>query len=220
MGKTCTKCRHLKALDEFSLLPSSKDGRYPSCKGCKSAAERTRRRGDGDNVRRLARIRRDANKEEINSKARLNRKSDPAHHQAKDRQRYESDGDRIRARNNARYHSDPSRNLAYVARKRDEDPEFRKRDSVRSRRWRAAHPQQARELSRRRQLKLTNVGAEYARVLDSDPCSYCGAVCEEIDHIRSRREGGDGEWNNLTAACRRCNRRKGSTSLLLFLLRL
>lgn len=58
---------------------------------------------------------------------------------------------------------------------------------------------------------------DYARVLRADPCAYCGAESEHIDHIEPVADGGGLRWDNLTAACGPCNRRKRSRSLLTFL---
>jgi hypothetical protein len=38
--KTCTRCKDTKALEEFPLDKSRKDGHYPSCKPCTRAAKR------------------------------------------------------------------------------------------------------------------------------------------------------------------------------------
>lgn len=58
----------------------------------------------------------------------------------------------------------------------------------------------------------------YAEVLRRDPCCYCGAPMQHIDHIHPIACGGDGSWTNLTAACQRCNLHKGVRPLLAFLL--
>ena len=50
-----------------------------------------------------------------------------------------------------------------------------------------------------------------------DPCCYCGAPAEVIDHIVPIVAGGPNTWENLTSACAGCNSRKRSKSLLLFL---
>lgn len=54
-------------------------------------------------------------------------------------------------------------------------------------------------------------------VLRGDPCAYCGARCEDLDHIDARSRGGDNTWQNLTASCRVCNGQKGARTLLSFL---
>lgn len=61
-------------------------------------------------------------------------------------------------------------------------------------------------------------GAEdYYWILRNDPCSYCGAPAESVDHIDAWVESADGQWENLTAACTSCNSSKGSRSLLQYL---
>lgn len=56
--------------------------------------------------------------------------------------------------------------------------------------------------------------------LKHDPCVYCGAPSEVIDHIVPKIRGGSHHWSNLTASCEACNGRKSSLPLLLFLARL
>ena len=45
-------------------------------------------------------------------------------------------------------------------------------------------------------------------VRDGHRCQYCGANAENIDHIVPRSRGGEHVWENVVAACRRCNSRK------------
>lgn len=59
---------------------------------------------------------------------------------------------------------------------------------------------------------------EYALILRADPCCYCGAPMEHIDHIVPIAGHGTGEWDNLTAACASCNLRKSDRTLLTFML--
>ena len=49
---------------------------------------------------------------------------------------------------------------------------------------------------------------------DNHTCQYCGvrSVPMTIDHIISRKKGGDDSWENLVAACVPCNTRKGNQS--------
>lgn len=51
-----------------------------------------------------------------------------------------------------------------------------------------------------------NRRAVFAR--DNHRCQYCGAVAENIDHVVPRSRGGTHTWDNVVAACRRCNTRK------------
>lgn len=63
-------------------------------------------------------------------------------------------------------------------------------------------PHQTRALSRKNIL-----------MRDHHTCQYCGnksgAGDLTLDHVLPRSRGGPGTWENLVAACRRCNNRKG-----------
>jgi len=70
----------------------------------------------------------------------------------------------------------------------------------------------------RRQTDLDKDSYGYAMDLYTDPCVYCGAVAEEVDHIVPVSAGGPNHWSNLTASCRPCNRHKHTKPLLHFML--
>lgn len=48
---------------------------------------------------------------------------------------------------------------------------------------------------------------------DGHRCQYCGAQAENIDHVVPRSRGGMHTWENVVAACRRCNAAKGDRFL-------
>jgi 5-methylcytosine-specific restriction endonuclease McrA len=48
--------------------------------------------------------------------------------------------------------------------------------------------------------------AVFAR--DGWRCQYCGAAAENLDHVVPRSRGGPHAWENVVAACRRCNAKK------------
>jgi len=48
--------------------------------------------------------------------------------------------------------------------------------------------------------------AVFAR--DGWVCQYCGRTAENVDHVIPRSLGGTHTWDNVVAACRRCNSRK------------
>ena len=48
--------------------------------------------------------------------------------------------------------------------------------------------------------------AVFAR--DEWACQYCGAAAENLDHVIPRSRGGQHVWENVVAACRRCNAKK------------
>ena len=45
-------------------------------------------------------------------------------------------------------------------------------------------------------------------IRDGHQCQYCGRAAENVDHVIPRSRGGGHEWENVVAACRRCNSRK------------
>lgn len=45
--------------------------------------------------------------------------------------------------------------------------------------------------------------AVFAR--DNHRCQYCGGLADSIDHVLPRSRGGLHVWENVAAACRRCN---------------
>ncbi|MBM3694481.1 MAG: HNH endonuclease [Actinobacteria bacterium] len=49
--------------------------------------------------------------------------------------------------------------------------------------------------------------AVFAR--DRHSCQYCSAPAENLDHVVPRCRGGEHTWENVVAACRSCNGRKG-----------
>jgi len=53
--------------------------------------------------------------------------------------------------------------------------------------------------------------AVFAR--DQWRCQYCGSAAENLDHVIPKSKGGSHTWENVVAACRRCNSRKENRSL-------
>jgi 5-methylcytosine-specific restriction endonuclease McrA len=48
--------------------------------------------------------------------------------------------------------------------------------------------------------------AVFAR--DHWTCQYCGSPAENVDHVIPKSAGGEHIWENVVAACRRCNQHK------------
>jgi 5-methylcytosine-specific restriction endonuclease McrA len=50
---------------------------------------------------------------------------------------------------------------------------------------------------------------------DRHTCQYCGRQSNDLtlDHIVPRHRGGSHSWENLVAACKNCNHRKGGKTL-------
>lgn len=66
-------------------------------------------------------------------------------------------------------------------------------------------------------LLTTRDVAEYRRALLADPCAYCDATAQVLDHIEPRARGGRREPSNETGACSACNGAKKHHSLLGFM---
>lgn len=45
-------------------------------------------------------------------------------------------------------------------------------------------------------------------------CNYCGNEATEADHVLAKDNGGKDEMDNLVAACKPCNGRKGNRTLV------
>lgn len=90
-----------------------------------------------------------------------------------------------------------------------------------SRRWKKNNPEKCRvrnrEYKRKRRLGKDEEAYEYSKILRGDPCSYCGAKSESIDHIVPVALGGRNTADNLTSACKSCNSSKNDTALLVWL---
>lgn len=49
---------------------------------------------------------------------------------------------------------------------------------------------------------------------DGGKCQYCGTKKDlTLDHVIPRSKGGKSTWTNLVTACKKCNSRKGDSSL-------
>jgi 5-methylcytosine-specific restriction endonuclease McrA len=53
--------------------------------------------------------------------------------------------------------------------------------------------------------------AVFAR--DGHRCQYCGRPAENLDHVQPRSRGGAHVWENVVAACAKCNHRKADRLL-------
>ena len=76
--------------------------------------------------------------------------------------------------------------------------------------------------ARRRAVVHTPADEVFKAVLQVDPCCICGSRegrVRDVDHIVPLNAGGADGWENMTAACLRCNRGRKDTSLLHYLLR-
>lgn len=63
----------------------------------------------------------------------------------------------------------------------------------------------------------TEVAHRWHLTWRDDPCVYCGAPAENVDHIQPRAAGGSDHWGNKAPTCFWCNQAKGTQNVLLFL---
>jgi 5-methylcytosine-specific restriction endonuclease McrA len=82
-----------------------------------------------------------------------------------------------------------------------------------ARAWRAANRPRSADYR-----KGGPVAIEYARIISSDPCVYCGNPSTAIDHVTAVANGGKGDWMNLAPICKSCNSSKNSKDVLHFLM--
>lgn len=153
---------------------------------------------------------------------------------AVDRAYYEKNRERVKAKVAENKARDPElvrqRDRDYHARNRDvvlaKKREYARKNSARQvervREWRKQpHAKLARRLDahRRRDAKFDRESREFAAILLTQWCSYCGGPAETIDHIVPVSAGGTSHWSNLTPACKSCNCQKNDLPLISFLLR-
>lgn len=128
---------------------------------------------------------------------------------------YANHADKRRAQRRAYYAENTElereRNRAY--KQTDEGREAARRYAAA---YRARNPELARVRAWRQRGDRSDAYT-WVGILLNDPCCYCGAPMDEVDHIVAVSNGGDGDWLNLTAACRACNRSKKNKRLLFWL---
>ena len=65
-------------------------------------------------------------------------------------------------------------------------------------------------------FRFTTVACNRANILwrDKNQCQYCGNHFNinhlTLDHVLPKSRGGQNTWENLVAACKKCNQKKGS----------
>lgn len=59
---------------------------------------------------------------------------------------------------------------------------------------------------------------KWRAVLSQDPCVYCGALAQGLDHIVAESQGGTDGWGNRAPACTRCDQIKSNIPLLIFIM--
>lgn len=91
--------------------------------------------------------------------------------------------------------------------------------------YRANREEYYAKTNRRRQTVEANMddldralSADYRRAIAKDPCGYCGASSDHVDHFFPVSKGGTDHWWNLLRACEPCNKAKWARCGTWFLL--
>jgi hypothetical protein len=48
---------------------------------------------------------------------------------------------------------------------------------------------------------------------DNRKCAYCPRDASTVDHVKPKSKGGEDKWDNVVAACQKCNAKKGNRTL-------
>ncbi|MDB4312179.1 HNH endonuclease [bacterium] len=85
--KTCSKCKEIKELEEFSKDSQKSDGYYSSCRICQSAKNKMSREAHPEKYRERARKYREENREKCREACRRNYRKHKSYYVSKDARR-------------------------------------------------------------------------------------------------------------------------------------
>lgn len=129
---------------------------------------------------------------------------------AAQRQRREDDPDRVRAIEAKSQVKNKAKRKKASAEWARRNPDKRKQYA---RTWRAKNKEMVVDASHRRRAKIRRatigrVTKQDLKALLRNPCIYCGAKAEQIDHVIPLARGGPHSVGNLAPSCRFCNQSK------------
>lgn len=196
MDKLCKRCDTVKPITEFRKDRSKKSGYGSYCKPCSSEIAKAWQRNNPE--KRKAR--------------------DDAWYAKNKERKAATDAKRLPAYRERRREIDRSRYAGMTEGQRRE----RWNNWYRANKEYWNHYRRARSVIRRSQgadWQQFPDSLEYVLIISNDPCTYCGAPTQSVDHVVPVARGGSGEWTNLAPACLSCNSSKCDEPLLTFLLR-
>jgi 5-methylcytosine-specific restriction endonuclease McrA len=197
--KQCSRCGAEKPLEAFHRFRRSCDGRMAMCADCDNARVRQYQADNPEASKQRNAEWRAENHEHHLANNRKWRLANAEQHRANARQWAINNSASYRARLQTWRAQNPDKVAAYRANNREAY---------------AKHAQRRRAALGRSDPSTS----AYVDVLRGDPCCYCGSrLALQVDHIEPVVRGGDGDWVNLTSACRSCNSAKNAEPLLLWL---
>lgn len=236
-AKQCPRCGEVKLLTAFARDKTAPSGWTSHCKMCRNKA-RSAYRSNPENIQR---------ERAYNRQWKATHREKVREHKRQFHQRH---ADRLRAEWREKYARNPEPKRAKVRLyramypdrvkqtnqkvwvKKMSRPEYREYHRVRTRRWRAEHPDYRRDyyqrnklkflvwFHRRRARKAQNGGnftvEEWQALCEQygNKCLACGAADKlTVDHITPISLGGTNDISNIQPLCGRCNSSKGARSI-------
>lgn len=218
VDKTCRDCGHVGPEDDFPRMTKSRDGRMNICVECNRRRARDWGRANPERVAERSRVWVAANKERVSENGRAYRQANRERVNENSRRWSAENREKRRAiaRASDERHREKRRAASREHAKRV-DPE---KSREQQRMWKRANREKVaygNHMRRARSTKDPEAYMEYVAILHADPCAYCGEAAGHIDHIVPIARGGTNDWDNLTAACGRCNSSKWAKPLLTFI---
>jgi 5-methylcytosine-specific restriction endonuclease McrA len=220
VDKTCRDCGHVGPNDDFPRSSHSRDGRMNICVGCNRRRARDWGRANPERVAERSRAWVEANRERSRERARAYYRENSERVNERNRRWIEANREKRRAvvRASDEKHREKRRAYSREYARRVDPEKSREQQRV----WKRANREKVAYGNHMRRARGTDDPESYMAYVDilhADPCAYCGEEAGHIDHIVPIARGGTNDWDNLTAACGRCNSSKWAKPLLAFMAR-
>jgi len=222
-SKACSVCKQILPLESFGKSANSKTGRRSSCNNCRKIESKSYRERYPDKKREMDRLYYLANTEKVRANVRRYTKEN-AEFVAQFRKAYRernaekiAEGKRDWRRRNATWADDASKRWQEANRElvrkyhrtsRERNPDRDKKYyQANKHRYRAASARRRRVIANQPKFKVT--AKDFERIM-RNPCIYCGAKAQHLDHVIPIARGGLHKIGNLAPACAKCNLSKSA----------
>ena len=220
--KTCTKCRELKDIEDFSLRNIEKGWRASYCKKCFSENARNYYSENKEEIRQIRNQDYENNKDEYHKKSKQWRLDNPDKIKAIEKRRYENNKEELLLKNK-KYKQD---NPEYFKKYREENKE---KIYETQKLWREENIDRVRfneriNSAKRRALKLSvddgTITRDSLKDIWNGKCSICDRKIEyknkltHLDHIIPLSKGGKHSIHNVQWTCASCNQHKSDKIII------